>query len=349
MQQKQSESIENEMSILDSIQLQTLEDSFREWSQASTRDDIKRSRIRILLIFQLIRYTGAKLNEVLSLNPDTDIDTGRNLITLGVQHPSSRDTARTIPLPEALAKDIESALEEQVDKSDDKSFFAADPGFVRRKFYERAEACGFDKKLGSPESIRKARTSELLNSNMPAPVVQSLLGNSTPNLTNRMVSFSEEELRHLTQTFMEQESGRKTSARNSFYGKIEHIEVGGIFSRVEIATMDGFPLTAIVTNASVLELGLKKGRLVTAQVKAPWVILQKQQNATPTCTAENQFQGAISEIREGTINTEYVVRISDMTELCSVITTKSYQQLGLERTDRVTAMFNSFSVVLHTS
>lgn len=349
MKQKDNDSTAGEMNYLDSIQLQTLENSFREWSQASSRVDVKRSRARIFLIFQLIRYTGAKLNEILSLNPLEDIDYEENLITLGGQTSSTRNTCRTIPLPKLLAKDIRSALEEQGYEAKGNGIFVADPGFVRRKFYERTEACGFDKKLGPPESIRKARTSELLHSNMPAQVVQSLLGNSTSNITGQMVSFSEEESHHLTKVFMEQEAGRKTSARNSFYGKIEHIEVGDILSRVEIATIDGFPLTAIVTNASLVELGLKAGRLITAQVKAPWVILQKHQATTLACTAENQLQGVISDIHEGTINTEYVVRISDMTELCSVVTTKSYKQLELERDDRVLAMFNGFSVVLHTN
>ena len=349
MKQKDNDRTAGEMNYLDSIQLQTMENSFLEWSNASSRIDVKRSRARIFLMFLLIRYTGAKLNEILSVDPVRDINFNESLITLGGQSSSTRNTSRTIPLPQSLATTIQSAMEEQEFDVKGKTIFSADPGFVRRKFYERAEACGFDKKLGSPESIRKARTSELLHSNMPAPVVQSLLGNSTPNLTSRMVSFSEKELRHLTQTFMEQESGRKTSARNSFYGKVEHIEVGGIFSRVEIATIDGFPLTATVTNASVVELGLKAGQLITAQVKAPWVILQKSRDTTLKCTAENQFQGSITDIREGSINTEYVVRISDMTKLCSVVTTKSYKQLGLERDDHVVAMFNSFSVVLHTN
>ena len=38
------------------------------------------SRQRILLIFLLIRYTGARLNEVLALHPYRDIDLQRHAV-----------------------------------------------------------------------------------------------------------------------------------------------------------------------------------------------------------------------------------------------------------------------------
>ena len=50
---------------LDSVQLDQLEQSFRSWAEESPRGDIRLARRRILVIFLLIRYTGAKLNEVL--------------------------------------------------------------------------------------------------------------------------------------------------------------------------------------------------------------------------------------------------------------------------------------------
>ena len=54
---------------LNPVQLHRLEQSFREWTEATSRSDIRMSRRRILLIFLLIRYTGAKLSEVLGLDP----------------------------------------------------------------------------------------------------------------------------------------------------------------------------------------------------------------------------------------------------------------------------------------
>jgi molybdopterin-binding protein len=54
--------------VIDLVQLDQLEQSFRTW--AGSPSDGKRllSRLRIVLIFLIIRYTGARLNEVLMLN-----------------------------------------------------------------------------------------------------------------------------------------------------------------------------------------------------------------------------------------------------------------------------------------
>lgn len=105
-------------------------------------------------------------------------------------------------------------------------------------------------------------------------------------------------------------------------------------------------VTTVITNDSLARLGLKPGYLITAEVKAPWVILQKS-NKEPESSAENRFSGTIVHINEGAVTTEYVVRISDGTELCSIVTTENACKMGFQKNDQVWAMFNSFSVVLH--
>ena len=150
-----------------------------------------------------------------------------------------------------------------------------DPGHVRRKFYERAAACGFPKELGGPDAIRKSRAVELLQNNLPLPVVQRILGHSTPNLTASFVSFSDDDIHQVTKFFLEKESRRKTSARNTFFGKIRAIQKGDIQAKVELVTIGGYPVTTVITNDSLARLGLKTGTLITAEVKAPLVILQK--------------------------------------------------------------------------
>src|SRR5512139_2943342 len=59
---------------LDSEHLQTLEHSFRDWAETSRSPRVGMSRRRILLIYLLIRYTGARLNEVLKLDMRRDFD-----------------------------------------------------------------------------------------------------------------------------------------------------------------------------------------------------------------------------------------------------------------------------------
>jgi len=125
-------------------------------------------------------------------------------------------------------------------------------------------------------------------------MVQMVLGHSTPSLTSSYVSFSEDDIQQAAKFFMEKESARKTSARNSFFGKIEKIRQGDIQTRVELLTIGGHRVTTVITNDSLLRQGLKEGKLIAAEVKAPWVMLQKKDDE-PECSAENRFSGIVAD------------------------------------------------------
>ncbi len=339
-------SIPDDAQYLDSGGLNRLEQSFREWVEATARQDVRLSRRRILLIFLLIRYTGAKLNEVLTLDPFRDIDYGRKSVFFRNADGSAGQKSREVQISEAFSTELRSMFADHELKKTIKDCFGVDPGFIRRKFYERAQASGFSKDMGGPEMVRKARAVELMQGNMPLPAVQMLLGHSTPNLTSSYVSFSEDEMQQLTKHFVEKESSRKTSARNTFFGKIRKLQRGDIQTLVELYTIEGHRITTMITNDSAGRLGLKEGNMITAEAKAPYVILQKT-DREPESSAENRFSGFIEQVTTGRINTEYVVAISEGTRLCSIITTESSRRLNLKKGDQVWALFNSFAVVLH--
>jgi molybdate transport system regulatory protein len=67
----------------------------------------------------------------------------------------------------------------------------------------------------------------------------------------------------------------------------------------------------------------------------------------PKRTAENQFVGTVAKISQGKVNSEVVVKISDSTELCSILTEKSRQRLKIKEGDTVWAVFNAASVVIN--
>ena len=331
---------------LDTIQLNRLEQAFRQWVEASARADVRLSRKRTLLIFLLIRYTGAKLNEVLALDPFQDIDYQRQSILFAKTDAIPGRPPREVQIPETLCQEVQEALADPAFKEFLSSLFNVDPGHVRRKFYERALACGFPKELGGPDAIRKFRAVELMQNNVPLPVVQRILGHSTPNLTASFVSFSEDDIRKVEKFFLEKESRRKTSARNAFFGKISAIQKGDIQTKVELVTIGGYRITTVITNDSLSRLGLTTGMWITAEVKAPWVVLQKG-DEEPKCSTENKFPGTVERIIQGRVTTEYVVKIADGTELCSLATSASSRRLKLCENDPVWAIFNSFAVVLH--
>lgn len=331
---------------LDTIELNRLEESFRAWAEETARQDIRLSRQRIVLVFLIIRFTGAKLNEVLALDPTKDIDFDNMTIRFKSSDKLQDTESRIVEIPEGLANDIRKVTGNPDFKHIQQNTLGVDPGFVRRKFYERAQECGFPKNLGGPEMIRRARAVELMKNSMPLPAVQMMLGHSTPNLTSAYVNFSSEEIHRMTRLYMDRESSRKTSARNSFFGKISSIKTGDIQSHVIMTTMGGDSISTVITNDSLDRLGLKNGTLISAEIKAPWVILQKG-DTKPQCSADNILKGIITRITRGSVNTEYAARIEDGTEMCSIVATEGAKNLSLDIGEPVWILFTCFAVVIH--
>lgn len=65
----------------------------------------------------------------------------------------------------------------------------------------------------------------------------------------------------------------KLSARNKLAGTVTAVEKGAVNSTVQIDIGGGTSVTAMITNASVSELGLEVGKKVHAIIKASDVIV----------------------------------------------------------------------------
>jgi molybdate transport system regulatory protein len=86
--------------------------------------------------------------------------------------------------------------------------------------------------------------------------------------------------------------------------------------------------------------------LVTAEVKAPWIQLCKAKEP-PNSSADNFFQGTVSRVTVSNTTAEVVVRLSDGTELCAIITERSKRQMAITKDDLLWAFFDAFTVVIH--
>lgn len=331
---------------LDTKQLQDLEQSFRHWAKSSKRLDHRIARDRVLLIFLIIRYTGARLNEVLSIDLSRDFDRNNNTIRFRKRPGGKDSTIREVQIPKTISADIGSMTANAESTWPGDSVFRIDPAHVRRKFYEQATAIGMHRSMGTPETIRKSRAVELMRSNMPLQVVQKILGHSTPNLTASYVEFSDSEISQVAKYFADRENNRKTSARNSFFGKIDTIHKGGVQSLVEVVSVSGNSITSIITNGSLARIGLKPGMFITAEVKAPWIQLCKNELA-PHCSADNMFQGTVRGVTKNRTTAEIVILLPDGTELCAIISEKTRKQLDIQKQDMLWAFFDAFAVVLH--
>ena len=327
--------------VLDTVQLAEMERSFRTWAEDSPRQDVRRSRQRILYIFLLIRHTGAKLHEVLDLK-SADISLQERIIRIGGDSPGG---PRTIDIPDDLVSELDAFIKPDSFKTGE-SLFRIDPAHVRRKFYERAEACGLPSDFGNPSTLRRSRAVELLRGNLPLPVVRKLLGYSTSGLAATLLEVSEEDMHHIVRRHIDLESKRRTSARNTFFGKITRIIRGDIQSEVVLTTLGGLNISSVITNNSVKRMRLKTGTFVTAEIKAPTVFISGPEGAAQI-SAENRVQGTVAEISSGQVNDEVLLRLEDGTEMCAVITSASRQRLGLRVGDKAWSVFGAYSVILN--
>jgi len=327
---------------LDALQLDRIEKALRARTDSSRRPDLAHSRRRVFLIFLLIRYTGARLSEVLRLEPAHDFDSKKRTVRF---RKGSGSAYRDVQIPEAVSAEIQRILTLLGPRDEERRVLELDPAHVRRKFYEQAEAVGLPRELGAPEVIRRSRAVELMQGNVPLPVVQRILGHSTPNLAAAYVNFSEEDMRRAETFFVDRENRRKTSARNAFFGKIEAIRKGDIQASVEIATPGGYRIRTVITHDSLKRLGLQPGGLVAAEVKAPWVTVHRSANDLE-CSADNVFEGTVERVVSGRAASEIVVRIGDGTEICSVVTAESLKVLALRPADKAWVAFSAFTVVL---
>jgi molybdate transport system regulatory protein len=145
----------------------------------------------------------------------------------------------------------------------------------------------------------------------------------------------------------------RSSARNQFAaGVAALVDRGGLTDVV----MDLLPdesgqaaamampdrIIATITPESAQRMGLRRGSVLYALVKAPWVTLSRQ---PPRRAAErNQLQGQISALRPGVRHTGVTLRLNSGRELHAAIPAR--QAEGLQPGDAAWGLFDTESVVL---
>lgn len=337
---------------LDEAQVARLEQSFRTWVEASRRKSDSASRRRLWLIFLLLRSTGARLGEVLGLDPTRDLrlDGERPAARFGGGDAKSGE-GREVPLPVDVAAALREALADPTLAPDAAKLFDMDQGHVRRKFYERAEAAGLPRELASPSVLRRSRARQLMRQDVPLPVVQRLLGQSSADLTAAFSDYSDVEAGRIVEDYLKREERRKSSARNRFHGAVSRVIEGPVVASVEVTSLGGFKVTSVVTRESVERLGIRPGVLATADIKAPWVQLAAGE-AEPRSTAANRYPAIVRRILTGEqqgdlVAAEVVAELSDGTRLAAVITHESLRRLDIAVGSPVWASFGAFSVILN--
>jgi len=173
-------------------QVNSLTSAFQEWYDSSPTKAKRRSRGRYWLTFLVLRFTGARLGEALSLDDKMDIDfrnTEIRLITL--KRHNSKAQIRVVPVPGNVTTEIATYIAAFPDQRGE--VFKLDQGNFRRIFYERAKTTDIPKDTAHPHILRHTRAIELLRAGVPVTVVQDILGHSALTTTSIYLKMSGQE------------------------------------------------------------------------------------------------------------------------------------------------------------
>lgn len=162
---------------LDSLQLDKLMESFEAWYHGAPTPFLKRVRGRYWLSFLMLRFTGARVGEVLRVDDSLDIDFENHEIRICDRYSvSPRRFTRAIPVPAGLITQIRAYLREFPMMSG--KVFALDQGNFRREFYRRAEDARIPRELSHPHILRHTRALEMVRAGVPIKTIQGLLGHA---------------------------------------------------------------------------------------------------------------------------------------------------------------------------
>jgi len=304
---------------LDALQLIQLEWSFRQWVRITSDYEARLARHRLLMVFLLLRYADASLEQVLALNLGADL-VGQQLF---VREPEGKGcSVREVVLNQPIADEIREALTAPdlgglLFRLHELSFAEVEQSIV-----ERAEACGFPAQLCSPEMIRWAGTRALVGSGASA---------SSPRPLRRPEPSPASSMAQVDQ--------------NLFLCRIEEIRRDALQSQVQLCIETGYCITALISKESADRLALRQGGLVRAEVKAHTVNLHLQNNQAAS-SVDNCFSGNLVGMTRGRVAWACVVDIGGGRTICALLSAHYAATLGLRLGKKVWVTFNSFAVIV---
>jgi molybdate transport system regulatory protein len=164
------------------LHLERLTDTFQMWHEAAPSGYLRRVRGRYWLAFLCLRFTGARIGEVLRIDDRVDIDYERAEIHIANRvNDMVPELLRTIPVPNDFVARLLAYLGEFPQMRG--RVFALDQGNFRREFYRRAQEAAIPRQLSHPHILRHTRAIELLEAGVPVTLVQDILGHTLPSTT----------------------------------------------------------------------------------------------------------------------------------------------------------------------
>lgn len=315
-----------------------------EHAEKAARPREKQPRLRMWLIFMLLRYAGLRLVEVFSVRR-AHLDLREGIVRVpGTDEAQPRE----VPLPLTVSRRLLRVLEDPALFPAEGEFLHCDSSYVRRYLYQCAAACGIPAGLLSARALRRNRALEMSRQGLPLPVIDIFLGRNEAPGQAGIVRCDRKEAQRLLREQLQKERPMKTSARNIFQGRIVRLRGSGLLVEVTLRTAGNLPVVALITDESFKALALEEGKLVNASVKAPWVLIQEGELASNTSPpAENCFSGVVERVREDELAAEILVALPDGSQVCVLHGKNREEPLNLSPGQKVTVFFKAFSVILN--
>ncbi len=136
----------------------------------------------------------------------------------------------------------------------------------------------------------------------------------------------------------------QTSARNQFLGKVLSVKNGPVNAEVVLDIGGGDRLAAVITHDSVDHLGLNPGDEAYALIKAPWVILARDDGFKTS--ARNRLCGTVVRCHEGPVNADVVIELPGGKLVSAVVTDESIKSLEIKVGSRLCALIKASHIIL---
>lgn len=176
-------------------ELQRLTESYRNrFETPQGKRYRRRERARHWIIFLLLRYTGARLSEVLSLDDRRDLNFCEASVRLPTLKRHNRlAPSREVPLPGEVLGEVGRILAEFPSLRG--HLFSCHRSTIFRYFQARAKEVSLPRELSHPHVLRHTRAIEMLRAGVPISIVQELLGHASLHTTAIYLRFSSKEIK----------------------------------------------------------------------------------------------------------------------------------------------------------
>jgi len=156
-------------------ELNRLTKEFQEYYDKARK---KKSAGKYWIVFLFLRFTGARISEVLNIDDTKDIDFRYNRVKLiTLKRKNGRKVYRTVPVPIEAINELLRYLAMYPDMKGE-VFNLVQPNFYK-KMQEIGERAKIPKDKVHPHALRHTRAIELINAGMPLNHIQALLGHSS--------------------------------------------------------------------------------------------------------------------------------------------------------------------------